>query len=226
VNIASDLDAFMGDTKENSKILCNFCSEISLGVVYYIRCNVSKMLFSTENTKYKRYNIPRHAHGLTFSCYENRPFLESQTACRLLSDSITKASIKHSFDIWAYVFMPNHVHLLIYPRKDEYSISKILHSIKRPMARRMISILKKSNSLNLIYLKTGLSHPEYRFWQDGGGLDKNYWSTGEYLTFVNYIHENPVRKGLVCNADDWYWSSAGYWMSEVEGPIKIHKSGL
>ncbi|RKY06672.1 MAG: hypothetical protein DRP56_06985, partial [Planctomycetota bacterium] len=46
---------------------------------------------------------------------------------------------KHGFDIWAFVLMPEHVHLLIYPTDVSYSISAILKSIKQSTARRAIA---------------------------------------------------------------------------------------
>ncbi|NLX99777.1 MAG: hypothetical protein GXY83_27080 [Rhodopirellula sp.] len=45
---------------------------------------------------------------------------------------------KHGFDLWAWVVMPEHVHLLIYPKLPGYRIDKILASIKRPVARNAI----------------------------------------------------------------------------------------
>ncbi|OHB61113.1 MAG: hypothetical protein A2167_08085 [Planctomycetes bacterium RBG_13_46_10] len=65
--------------------------------------------------KCKRYNISGHAHELTFSCYRNQKFLLSDRTCQWLIESIEKAKVKHNFSLWAFVFMPDHVHLLIKP---------------------------------------------------------------------------------------------------------------
>jgi putative transposase len=78
----------------------------------------------------KRYNIPGHAHELTFSCYKNQKFLLSDRTCQWLIDSIEKAREKHNFSLWAFVFMPDHVHLLIKPMDEDYNISNILKDIK------------------------------------------------------------------------------------------------
>jgi len=37
-----------------------------------------------------------------------------------------------------YVIMPEHVHLLIYPRAEGYSISRILSTLKQPVSKRAI----------------------------------------------------------------------------------------
>jgi hypothetical protein len=45
---------------------------------------------------------------------------------------------RHNFSLWAYVIMPNHVHLLLMPRAAEYRISVILKAIKQPVAFRAL----------------------------------------------------------------------------------------
>jgi len=82
----------------------------------------------------ERWNTPGQAHALTFSCYCNRPFLSKQRTCEWLVQAIDAARRRHAFDLWAYVFMPDHVHLVIYPRCEDYSISRILLSIRQPVS--------------------------------------------------------------------------------------------
>ena len=120
-----------------------------------------------------RYNIAGNAHELTFSCYHNQPFLSKDRTCKYLADSIISSREKHGFDVWAYVFMPSHVHLLICPRRERYSISDILLSIKQPVSRRAINYLKNNKRDGLKYLATAHIHRPYRFWQKGGGYDRN-----------------------------------------------------
>ena len=69
----------------------------------------------------KAINAPGHAHELTFSCYQRYPFLKAERTCLWLVDAIQAARVKHNFDLWAYVFMPEHVHLIVRPREPDYS---------------------------------------------------------------------------------------------------------
>ena len=176
--------------------------------------------------KYLRFNTPGQPHGLSFSCYRNRKFLNYKRTRLYLVDSINKAREKHQFDIWAYVIMPEHLHLLIFPKEDVYSISEILKSIKQPVARRTITYLRKNKPGLLCLLETGLITPKYRFWQDGGGYDRNIRSLDELTRFRDYAHNNPVRRGLVDNPEQWYWSSARDWISGIRGPIKLDKESF
>ena len=75
--------------------------------------------------KLKHYDLPYHAHELTFSCYRRRNFLINEMASQWLVESIEKDRIKCNFTLWADVFMPNHVHLLIYSLQEDHSIARI-----------------------------------------------------------------------------------------------------
>ena len=78
----------------------------------------------------RRYNDPGHADFLTFSCFRRQPFLLSDRVRHWFIDAIELARQRHQLHLWAYVIMPEHVHLLIYPRADVYSISRILSTLK------------------------------------------------------------------------------------------------
>ena len=171
----------------------------------------------------KRYNITGHAHSLTFSCFRNRPFMNSDLACNFLAQAINKARQEHNFHLWAYIFMPEHVHLLIYPTEAEYSISDILTSIKQSVSRRVFIHLRRNAPEKMKYFETGQDGIKYKFWQDGGGYDKNITGSEVIFNIADYIHRNPVRRGLVESPLDWHWSSAGEWDKEGTGPISIDR---
>ena len=103
----------------------------------------------------QRYNFPGHAHELTFSCFRNRPFLKSERTCNYLVDAIVAAKVRHAFDLWAYVFMPEHVHILICSRKEAYSVAEILRAIKQPVSRRALMYLREYKPQGLRLLATG-----------------------------------------------------------------------
>ena len=171
--------------------------------------------------KCHRYNIAGNAHELTFSCYKSQSFLSKERTCKYLIDSINSSREKHKYDIWAYIFMPNHVHLLICPQQEQYSISEILQSIKQPVSRKAIAYLNEYNPSGLKYLATSQKLRPYRFWQKGGGYDRNIIKDKTVINVVRYIHNNPVRKNLVEIPEKWFYSSAADWQDSREGPISI-----
>lgn len=173
--------------------------------------------------KPERFNLPGHVHELTFSCFKRKPFLNSSKAKEYLTESIIKAKEEHSFFVWAYVFMPEHIHLLIKPRNDEYAISKILHSIKQPVSRKVFNFFRTHSPTKLNQFSTGQIRRPFRFWLPGGGYDRNIVSPNVARAVIDYIHNNPVRRQLVENPVDWKWSSFGDWENLSEGPIPIDK---
>ena len=50
-----------------------------------------------------------------------------------------------------------------------------------------------------------------RFWQPGGGYDRNIDNLDTLSRMIEYLHLNPVRRGLAKRAVDWEYSSAGWY---------------
>ncbi len=156
-------------------------------------------------------NEPGHAHELTFSCYRRYQFLSAERTCEWLAAAIERAKTKHDFALWAFAFMPEHVHLIIQPRRPIDSISAILQVIKQPVGQRAVAFLEANASqwLPRITRRRGGS-VERLFWQSGGGYDRNIEEPKTLWAMIDYVHLNPVRRGLVARAADWRWSSAGW----------------
>jgi putative transposase len=169
---------------------------------------------SRENRQRRRqsFNVPGHAHELTFSCYRRFQFLRAERTCQWLAEAIQAARVQHDFDLWAFVFMPEHVHLIVRPRGEEYRISAILSGIKLPVGRRAINYLVSQQSLWLGKITRLRGRREERlFWQSGGGYDRNITCGKTLLRMIDYLHNNPVRRGLVERACYWRWSSAAHY---------------
>lgn len=168
----------------------------------------------------RNFNIPGHAHELTFSCYKRYQFLKSDRTCRWLAEAIDEARAKWRFDLWTYVFMPEHVHLILHPRDAAYDIAQIRKAIKDPVARQAIKYLEVHSPhwLSRITRRRG-GHTERLFWKSGGGFDRNVTESATLLAMIDYLHLNPVRRGLVERAEDWKWSSAAWFLGAGDPPL-------
>ena len=62
---------------------------------------------------------------------------------------------------------------------------------------------------------------ERRFWQAGGGYDRNIIDEKTAWKVIDYIHLNPVRRGLVERPEDWEWSSARWYAGLRPVPLEI-----
>jgi len=117
--------------------------------------------------------------------------------------------------------MPEHVHLLIYPLEESYSISEMLKDIKQPVTRRAIRFVREQSPGFLVRMADTQPNgsTKYRFWQRGGGYDRNLVAPAIIHSTINYIHDNPIRRGLVERAGDWHWSSARFFQDSSEVPL-------
>ena len=174
----------------------------------------------------RRWNVPGQAHALTFSCYHNRPFLANEQTCNWLAEAIDLARQRLAFELWAYVFMPDHVHLVLYPKREDHSISRILLAIKQPVSRRAIRHFKAHEPKALDLMATGQRARLYHFWQKGGGYDRNITRLETLIETMRYIHNNPVRRGLVTTAVQWEYSSAAQWEGQARGPLTIDRDSF
>ena len=125
----------------------------------------------------------------------------------LVADAIDESRRRLHFLLCGYVLMPDHLHALIstdYP----LTISRVMHNIKWISAR----------SLNA---RRGVSGPvwQHQFW------DRFVRHPKEFAARLNYMHLNPVRKGLVSRPQEWRWSSYNNYALEKETvrncPIQI-----
>lgn len=167
-------------------------------------------------------NEPGHAHELTFSCYQGYQFMKAEQTCQWMAESIDAARNELEFDLWAYVIMPEHVHLIIYPKRAKYDMADIRKAIKAPVAVNAIRYLKE-NSPEWVAKITRFrgDRKEHMFWQSGAGYDRNIDHHRTLLEMIDYIHMNPVRRGLVERAIDWTWSSASWILDGRPGPIRL-----
>jgi putative transposase len=161
------------------------------------------------------------AHALTFSCFGGQALLSRERPCLWLVEALDRARRGHAFDLWAYVFMPNHVHLIVWPRDDVFRVRSVLTAIKLPVSRRAVAWLSREAPGFLPRLldaqPSGTS--KYRFWQPGGGYDRDLQGPGTIHAAIDYIHANPVRAGLVDRAEQWRWSSAAYFAGGELSPL-------
>ncbi len=168
--------------------------------------------------KLKHFNDPGHAHELTFSCYHSYSYLHDEVACEMFIKELSIARQEFSFYIWAHVLMPTHVHLIIWPKNPLYDISLILKHTKGRMSRKYGEYLKNiDKKIYEKYLITFRGKLTFRFWQRGGGYDRNMTDGKAIHSSIQYIEANSVRAGFVEKPEEWKWSSAY---------ARFHENGL
>ncbi len=110
--------------------------------------------------------------------------------------------------------MPEHVHLLVVPSTSEPGIDRYLAFIKQPFSKSMKELLLdiKSPLVDRLTVQERPGKTCFRFWQEGPGYDRNLNTPTSIEAAIDYIHQNPARRGLVARAVDWKWSSASWYL--------------
>jgi len=119
-------------------------------------------------------------------------FKDPQIA-QLLVDSLQQGEEKWGYKLYAYVIMPDHIHVIIEPLKGK-NLSRIMNQIKGASSRKINSILKQSG----------------RLWQKGFH-DFTIYGEKKFREKFNYVHYNPVKWSIVEHAEDYPFSSAKYY---------------
>ncbi|MCK4462469.1 MAG: transposase [candidate division Zixibacteria bacterium] len=113
------------------------------------------------------YNLPNHAHFLTFSCFHRQQLLTSNNLRSQLLIAWNEARHTGNLAIWSYVIMPEHVHLLIYPKDEPYEMCRVLRLLKEGFTRQAVAYYRERTPqmLNRISVLRG-QRVVHRFWQE------------------------------------------------------------
>ncbi len=171
----------------------------------------------------KAWNEPGHAHFLTYSCFRRLPLLNSDRTRQWVIDALEHTREKLNVDLWAHVIMPEHVHVVLCPRDADYEMRRILVHLKRPVSDAAREYLERCGDTTWLERLT-VQYPSrtvFRFWQPGGGFDHNIFKEETLEAVVDYVHANPVRRGLADVPSDWKWSSARFWEADAQTPIRM-----
>ena len=195
--------------------------------VSFDRQNHYLTLMNWKRPHRHRYAVEGHARYLTFSCFHNLPLLKSERCCQWFLSKLTELHAENTFELWAWVLMPTHVHLLIMPHQPDM-VSAFLNRLKKSVANRALNWLRNNapNYLDRLADSHSTDKHSYHYWQSGGGYDHNIYSIDKLHEKIKYIHANPIRAGLISHPGDWKWSSYQAWETENDIPIPIDRDTL
>ncbi|HEX2836905.1 MAG TPA: transposase [Phycisphaerales bacterium] len=165
----------------------------------------------------RRWEVPGDIRFITFSCQRRLPLLGNPAIRDVFAQSLDAARRRHGFSLYAWVVMPEHVHLLVRPRPD-HRLDAVLRGLKTSVAKRVVA---RWRELDAPILRDIMAQDNsVRFWQKGGGFDRNVRDSSEFCREVHYIHRNPVERELVIEPQDWHWSSVRWWMGHKGGEVE------
>ena len=159
-------------------------------------------------SRYK-FDIEKGLYFITSTIIEFIPVFTSDKYFQIITDSLNYCRINKEIKIFAYVIIDNHFHLLI----SGENLSNKIRSLKRHTAKEIIEKAKKDNKQWLLnqfsfYKKRYKKNSAHQVWQEGAH-PQIITEIDIAEQKINYIHYNPVKRGLVKEPQDWRYSSAG-----------------
>ncbi len=145
----------------------------------------------------QRYYGQGHLHFLTFSCYRRLPLLGTARARNAFVAALAKVRERYRFRLIGYVVMPEHVHLLI-SESAKCTPSLVLKVLKQRISRDLRKRKRRvaTEQMRLAFKDGDARLP--RFWQPRF-YDFNVYSARKIREKLEYVHANPVKRGLVRN---------------------------
>lgn len=151
-----------------------------------------------------------HLHFITCSCSKRRPLLGSATARDCFVEKLRECRGRFGFLLIGYVVMPEHVHLLI-SEPPQGSPSDVMRELKRSVALSLsIDSLKNKHSNQVRPRKVATKDADEDFWLRRF-YDFNVWTRQKRNEKLNYMHLNPLKRGLVRDPKEWPWSSYRFY---------------
>ena len=164
---------------------------------------------------------------VTFSVVDWLPVFTSEAAFRIVTDSFNYCHKAKSLRINSYVLMPTHLHAIVFdaewqPARLEQTLTDFRKFTGRRLADHCAAHLPACFSQAL--KAAAPEDRERRFWQATRHpvalVTESMWKQK-----LDYLHDNPCRKGLVRRASDWRFSSASYFASDgsVQNDVEISR---
>ncbi len=131
-----------------------------------------------------------------------------------MATSIDYCRRKKGMEVYAYCFMPSHVHFVFRSTNDDPS--GLIRDFKGYTSRKITQAIeenpKESRKEWLLWMfekagKRNVTVSKMQFWQQHN-KPIELWTDKVILQKINYIHNNPVKSGFVTDPIDWKYSSA------------------
>jgi REP element-mobilizing transposase RayT len=129
----------------------------------------------------------------------------------IIVDSMRFIVKDNRIDIYAFVIMPNHIHI-VWKVKENHLLKNVQRDFLKYTAQQIIFDLKSNNQAELDKYFVDAKDRKYQIWERNS-LSSRLGSNEIVIQKINYIHANPFRKNwkLVENVLEYKYSSARFY---------------
>lgn len=125
---------------------------------------------------------------------------------------------RYRFVVVGYVIMPEHFHLLL-SEPEVGTPSTVMQVVKQRTARALLPTKKRCDPRQRELFEVVEHTP---FWQTRF-YDFNVRTEKKRIEKLRYMHDNPVKRGLVSKAEDWRWSSHRFYFLDEAGLVQVNQ---
>lgn len=168
-------------------------------------------------------------HFVTFTTIHWLDVFIRREYCDILLDSLKFCQKNKGLEVYAYCIMSSHVHLII-GKNGSQKLEDIIRDIKKYTSVKIIEAIIKHQAesrkswLLQMFEAAGLSNSHntnYQFWQQHNHPIE--LSTNEMIEErLNYVHDNPVKAGIVLSPEHYLYSSAVNYAGLPERLIDVN----
>jgi REP element-mobilizing transposase RayT len=172
-------------------------------------------------SRYKIYEST-YPHFITCTILHWIPIFTRTESTDIIFNSLKFLQKSDNLKITAYVILENHLHMIA----SSDDISKTMTKFKSYTAKELINLLQKSNAKTILdqlafYKKAHKTQTTYQVWQEGI-QPKLILDDKMMIARINYIHNNPIKRGYVEESKHWRYSSARDYEG-IEGLIDVER---
>ncbi len=180
--------------------------------------------------KYKFRN-PTAAYFISFATVFWIDVFTRQVYFSILEEAMTHCRLQKGMEVFAYCFMPSHVHFVF--RSDREDPSGLLRDFKGFTARKLIKEIEENPQESrkewLLWMmeragKKKNNVAKRQFWQQHN-KPIELWSGKVIKQKIDYIHNNPVEQGFVTDPIAWKYSSARNYAEDTT-VVDIDNKGI
>jgi REP element-mobilizing transposase RayT len=176
--------------------------------------------------KWKTIEYPGAAYFVTSTIVNFVPVFDQRIYIDIILKNLDFYRDKHNFKLYAFVVMPDHLHFILHPA-HETKIKEIMRDFKSYTSKKLTSQLKENGRFEILNHLRKFATPkiENPFWTEGNRPIGIY--TEKVLrSKMDYIHTNPLRRGLVTNLEDYPYSSFRNYYLNDDSIIKVDRDWI
>ena len=159
-----------------------------------------------------------YPYFITCTIVEWLPIFKEECYQKIVLDALAFIRERKHTQLNAFVLMPSHLHAVLWP-EDNINLSDVLRDFKRFTSRSISSLAQTRGDQDYLgqfatARKSGRERgtSDYQVWEDGSHPEAIYGDDFARQK-IEYIHNNPVKAGLVSKAEDWLYSSAKAYLA-------------